>query len=199
MHLIENYPNHVVFDIICRKSVINSLKLLSEKDKTKILKQYSSLILYYIKTIRKKIVFSSLIHTIMYVYMYIQACSRVVKMKLLDTYTRGTLCLRTMLPYVVYLTRDYNSSLSFLSFFLHSQVFSWRSPIDLLKRDPSTFPSASISIHTRRRVYLNAGRAATSTRKKICEVQVDDTRQISDRGQHAFRRRPPLNALEALF
>lgn len=34
-HLTEN-PNHVVFNVICYKSFINSLKLFSKKDKLKI-------------------------------------------------------------------------------------------------------------------------------------------------------------------
>jgi len=37
MHLIENYPYHVVFDVIFRKvSFITSLKLLLKEDKLKI-------------------------------------------------------------------------------------------------------------------------------------------------------------------
>lgn len=33
MYLVENYSDHIVFDIICCKNIINSLKLLQEKDK----------------------------------------------------------------------------------------------------------------------------------------------------------------------
>lgn len=72
--------------------------------------------------------------------------------------TRGSL---------VTLSRAINSS---LSFFLHSES-PWRSPIDLLTRDPSTFPSASISIYSTTTCVSKCRKSGVpSTRKKICEV-----------------------------